>query len=85
MDDRNGSNSPDTACARCGFEPEPRVKVPRDAPAADAPRRSLDDVEQWQDEPLNPREAATRCFCGPELDEGMAVAFRIMGIELPLP
>jgi len=80
MDDRNRSNSPDAACAQQGSEP-----APRDTPAADAPCRSRDDVKQWRDELSSQRKAVTSCFHGPELSDGMAAAFRIMGIDPPLP
>jgi hypothetical protein len=85
MDDRMHSDSQDTACVRLGSEPKPIVDAPRDTPGADALRHSLDDVEQRRDDLSRQRQVVTYCFHGPELGEGMAAAFRMMGIDAPLP
>jgi hypothetical protein len=42
-------------------------------------------VEPRRDDPTRGRRIVTYCFHGRELGEGIAAAFRIMGIELPLP
>jgi hypothetical protein len=42
-------------------------------------------VEPWRDDPPSGRQVVTTCFHGRELNEGIAAAFRIMGIEAPLP
>jgi hypothetical protein len=42
-------------------------------------------VESWRDDPPCGRRVATYCFHGHELNEGIAAAFRIMGIEAPSP
>jgi hypothetical protein len=42
-------------------------------------------VEPRPDDPTRGRRIVTYCFRGRELGEGIAAAFRIMGIEPPLP
>jgi hypothetical protein len=85
MDGRKRSDSLDFGCTELGSKPEPFVAdVRRDTPVADASCRSPDDVEQRNDPPSG-CQVVTYCFHGHELGQGMAAAFRIMGIDAPLP
>jgi hypothetical protein len=72
MDDRRHPNSQDALDIKLGSEPAQIVDARPDAPASD-------------DDPPSGRQIVTTCFHGDELNEGIAAAFRIMGIEAPLP
>jgi hypothetical protein len=86
MDDRKNSNSLDAFDARPGSETAPIIAdLRRETPEADAFRCSPDDVEQGRNDPASARHVVTYCFHGHELSQGVAAAFRIMGVGLPLP
>jgi hypothetical protein len=85
MDDRRHSDSQIALDTQLGSEAAPIVNARRDTPMADAPRCSPDDRMQRRNDPPSRRRVVTTCFHGDELNEGIITAFRIMGIDAPLP
>jgi hypothetical protein len=88
-DRRQHPYSPNALDTQLGSEAASIVDVRRDALMADALGRSPNDVERRRNALPSGRrvvrQVVTTCFHGRELNEGVEAAFRIMGIEVPLP
>ena len=88
MGNRN-SISPNALYARLGSESAPIiVDVRRDADfagadtlVADAFHRSPDQAEQWRTDLPGGRQIVTYCIHGREVSQGVAAAWRLMGVE----
>jgi hypothetical protein len=89
MEDRRHSDSQNALDTQPGSEAAPIVDVRRNAPVADALGWSPNDAEQRRNALPSGRrvvrQVVTTCFHGRQLNEGVEAAFRIMGIEAPLP